>query len=171
MMFISVAFEALVSPNDLMLNAPSSSELERRSRARSRPATHTERIMRQTGYTVTKQNKTQITVFLKCKNQTSVLNKVLLIGQCIMSKDSERLGAGVRDQRNSWSPATRELCRLSSKSAAFRVVQLFFFSFFLIKLLKWFAIKKKNTFVENIFCGVETSLKKLKLLPRQHVII
>lgn len=73
MMFIRVALEALVSPNDLMLNAPSSSESERRSRARSRPTAHTERILSQTGYTAQKH---RILSFLKGKNLISISNEM-----------------------------------------------------------------------------------------------
>lgn len=50
MMFIRVVLEALVSPKDLMLKAPSSSELERCSKVRKSPKVPTKCILHQTGY-------------------------------------------------------------------------------------------------------------------------
>lgn len=75
MMFIRVALEALVSPNDLMLNAPSSSESERRSRARSRPMAHTKRILSQAGCTVQKH---RLLFFMKLRKKDFFFsNKIL----------------------------------------------------------------------------------------------
>lgn len=51
MMFITVVLETFLSPNALMLNAPSSRELERCSRAKNRPAAHTKRILSERSYT------------------------------------------------------------------------------------------------------------------------
>ncbi len=49
MMFITVGLEAFVSPNDLMLKAPSSRELETCRRAIKRPKAQTKRILGQRG--------------------------------------------------------------------------------------------------------------------------
>lgn len=57
MMFIRVALEAFLSPNDLMLKAPSKRELERCSRARKRPKAHSKRILCQWGPTKEKEKK------------------------------------------------------------------------------------------------------------------
>lgn len=90
MMFIRVALEALVSPNDLMLNAPSSSESERLSRARSRPTANTECILSQAGCTVQKH---RLLSFLKLRKKGFFSFNFFQTGcrfcQLILSRDSE----------------------------------------------------------------------------------
>lgn len=61
MMFIRVVLEAFLSPNALMLNAPSSRELERCSRAKNRPEAQTKRILGRRGQTFKKKDFYRIT--------------------------------------------------------------------------------------------------------------
>lgn len=152
MMFISVALEALVSPNDLMLNAPSSSESERRSRAKSRPATHTERIL---SWTVkkTKQNKTKkIAAFLKCQNLTSVSNRI----HSRLQIDAINYAQGLWTPRCESERPMQHLEPCNTWAVAFPVWEAFIspqvssslcvysFGFFLIiRLLKSFKQRKK----------------------------
>lgn len=68
MMFIRVALEAFLSPNDLMLKAPSKKELERCSRAKNRTEAHSKRILGQRGETKEKKKTLDI---LFCQDFTS----------------------------------------------------------------------------------------------------
>lgn len=57
MMSIRVALEAFLSPNDLMLKAPSKRELERCSRAKNRPKAYSKRILGQRVQTKEKKKR------------------------------------------------------------------------------------------------------------------
>ena len=56
MWFITAGFEAFVGPNDWMLKAPSSREVDRCSRAKKRPKVHSKRILGQRGQIFTKND-------------------------------------------------------------------------------------------------------------------